>query len=92
MTEIPEIYLDILQEKRAFAHLATVMPDGSPQNTPVWFDFTVAYPHARDAARHLLTRLKQHHPAIFQADKAATPHVGKPLQRGRSHPRRRTPC
>jgi Pyridoxamine 5'-phosphate oxidase len=40
MTEIPEIYLDLLLEKRTFAHLATVMPDGSPQNTPVWFDFT----------------------------------------------------
>src|SRR5258708_12963487 len=40
MTEIPAVYLDLLLEKRAFAHLATVMPDGSPQNTPVWFDFT----------------------------------------------------
>ena len=39
MTEIPEIYLDLLLEKKAFAHLATVMPDGSPQNTPVWFDY-----------------------------------------------------
>jgi PPOX class probable F420-dependent enzyme len=39
MTAIPEAYLDLLLEKRAFAHLATVMPDGSPQNTPVWFDF-----------------------------------------------------
>ena len=27
-------------EKKALAHLATVMPDGSPQNTPVWFDYT----------------------------------------------------
>lgn len=40
MTEIPESYLDLLTEKKAFAHLATVMPDGSPQNTPVWFDYT----------------------------------------------------
>ena len=40
MTEIPEIYMDLLLEKKALAHLATVMPDGSPQNTPVWFDFT----------------------------------------------------
>ena len=40
MTEIPGIYLDLLQEKKALAHLATVMPDGSPQNTPVWFDYT----------------------------------------------------
>ena len=39
MTEIPAVYMDLLLEKKAFAHLATVMPDGSPQNTPVWFDF-----------------------------------------------------
>ena len=35
---IPEKYLDLMQ-KRAFAHLATLMPDGSPQVTPVWFDY-----------------------------------------------------
>ncbi len=40
MTEIPDIFLDLLQQKKALAHLATVMPDGSPQNTPVWFDYT----------------------------------------------------
>lgn len=34
---IPEKYADLL-EKRAFAHLATLMPDGSPQVTPVWVD------------------------------------------------------
>ena len=39
MTEIPTVYMDLLLEKKALAHLATVMPDGSPQNTPVWFDF-----------------------------------------------------
>ena len=39
MTEIPDIYLDLLLQKKAFAHLATVMADGSPQNTPVWFDY-----------------------------------------------------
>lgn len=33
-----EKYADLLQEKKAFASLATVMPDGSPQVTPVWFD------------------------------------------------------
>jgi PPOX class probable F420-dependent enzyme len=35
---IPDKYLDLF-EKRAFAHLATLMPDGSPQVTPVWVDF-----------------------------------------------------
>jgi PPOX class probable F420-dependent enzyme len=36
-TTIPEKYLPILTEKKALAQLATVMPDGSPQVTPVWF-------------------------------------------------------
>jgi PPOX class probable F420-dependent enzyme len=35
---IPEKFLDLFQ-KKAFASLATVMPDGSPQVTPVWVDF-----------------------------------------------------
>src|SRR5438105_4300739 len=39
MAAIPEKYLDLLTEKKAFADIATVMPDGSPQVTPVWFDF-----------------------------------------------------
>ncbi len=39
MAAIPEKYLDLLQQKKAFANLATVMPDGSPQVTPVWFDY-----------------------------------------------------
>ena len=40
MAEIPAAYHDLLTTKVAFAHLATIMPDGSPQVTPVWFDFT----------------------------------------------------
>jgi PPOX class probable F420-dependent enzyme len=39
MVSIPEKYLDLLQKKKAFASLATAMPDGSPQVTPVWFDY-----------------------------------------------------
>jgi PPOX class probable F420-dependent enzyme len=35
---IPEKFRDLLT-KKAFAHLGTIMPDGSPQVTPVWFDF-----------------------------------------------------
>lgn len=40
MATIPDAYLDLLQQKKAFAELATVMADGSPQVTPVWFDYT----------------------------------------------------
>ena len=34
---LPEKAREIL-EKEAFAHVATLMPDGSPQSTPVWVD------------------------------------------------------
>ena len=40
MASVPEKYLDLLQQKKAFAELATIMPDGTPQVTPVWFDYT----------------------------------------------------
>src|SRR5213078_1483972 len=39
MSVIPDNFHDLLQQKKAFAHLATIMPDGSPQVTPVWFDY-----------------------------------------------------
>jgi PPOX class probable F420-dependent enzyme len=39
MAIISEKYLDLLQKKKAFASLATAMADGSPQVTPVWFDY-----------------------------------------------------
>ena len=35
----PETFQDLLNdESKAFLYLATVMPDGSPQLTPVWFN------------------------------------------------------
>jgi hypothetical protein len=34
MAAIPAEYLDLLQQKTAFAHLATIMPNGTPQVTP----------------------------------------------------------
>jgi PPOX class probable F420-dependent enzyme len=40
MARIPDNYLDLLNQKKAFANLATMMADGSPQVTPVWFDYT----------------------------------------------------
>jgi PPOX class probable F420-dependent enzyme len=35
---IPDSHLDLLS-KKAFAHLATLMPSGQPQVTPVWVDY-----------------------------------------------------
>ncbi|MBN1665784.1 MAG: PPOX class F420-dependent oxidoreductase [Anaerolineales bacterium] len=39
MQNIPEQYHDLLSaDTKAFLFLATLMPDGTPQVTPVWFD------------------------------------------------------
>jgi len=39
MKQVSEADLDLLaDETRAIAFLATIMPDGSPQVTPVWFN------------------------------------------------------
>nr|MBN1228824.1 PPOX class F420-dependent oxidoreductase [Anaerolineae bacterium] len=39
MDRIPEQFHDLISDaKRAFLYLATLMPDGTPQVTPVWFN------------------------------------------------------
>jgi len=38
MATIPEKYRDIF-DKKAFAQLATIMPDGTPHVSPVWFEY-----------------------------------------------------
>jgi len=38
MAEIPAEFHDLF-EKRTFAHVSTLLPDGSPQVTPVWIDY-----------------------------------------------------
>lgn len=40
MSVIPEKYLDLVSfEAKAYAHVATIMADGTPQVTPIWFDY-----------------------------------------------------
>jgi PPOX class probable F420-dependent enzyme len=39
MATIPASHADLLTTKLAFAHVATLNADGSPQVTPVWVDF-----------------------------------------------------
>jgi len=41
MEPVPDAYLDLF-ERKTFAHFATVMPDGTPQVTPVWVDYDEA--------------------------------------------------
>ena len=39
MATVPASHSDLLTTKLAFAHVATLNGDGSPQVTPVWIDF-----------------------------------------------------
>src|SRR5262249_60274863 len=39
VTTVPDGFNDLLTAKKAFANLATINPDGTPQVTPVWFDW-----------------------------------------------------
>ncbi|HYA97069.1 MAG TPA: PPOX class F420-dependent oxidoreductase [Methylomirabilota bacterium] len=39
---IPESHFDLFQQP-AFAHLSTLMSDGSPQSTPVWIELEGKY-------------------------------------------------
>jgi PPOX class probable F420-dependent enzyme len=39
MATIPASHADLLTTKKAFANVATLNADGSPQVTPVWVDF-----------------------------------------------------
>jgi PPOX class probable F420-dependent enzyme len=56
MTDIPEGFLDLLTTKKAIAHLATLQPDGSPQVTPVWFDYTDGVIHVNTAKGRIKAR------------------------------------
>jgi len=38
MASIPAEFHDLF-EKRTFAHISTLLPDGAPQTTPVWVDY-----------------------------------------------------
>ena len=56
MATIPDSYLDLLQQKKAFADLATVMADGSPQVTPVWFDYADGFIRVNTARGRVKSR------------------------------------
>jgi len=57
MVAIPTQFLDLLQpQKKTLASLATVMADGSPQVTPVWFDYDGGLVRVNSAKGRVKTR------------------------------------
>lgn len=63
---IPEKYLDLF-EKKTFANLVTLMPDGSPQVTPVWVDFDGTYVIINSARGRQKDKNMKHNPAVALA-------------------------
>jgi PPOX class probable F420-dependent enzyme len=62
--QIPEEFVDLLTTKKAFAHVATVMPDGSPQVTPVWIDYDGEYVLVNSAAGRRKDKNMEERPTI----------------------------
>ena len=63
---IPEQYLDLLK-KKAVANLATLMPDGSPQVTPVWVDFDGVHIRINSARGRLKDKNMKRNPLVALA-------------------------
>ncbi len=62
-TSIPEQFMDLIQ-KPAFANLATVMKDGSPHVTPVWFDYDGNHIRINSAKGRVKDRNMRHNPKV----------------------------
>jgi PPOX class probable F420-dependent enzyme len=63
---IPQQYLDLFR-KKAFAHLATIMPDGRPQVTPVWCDFDGTFVQINSAKGRVKDRNMRRDPRVTLA-------------------------
>ena len=66
MTTIPSGYKDLL-EKKAFASLATVNVDGTPQVTPVWFDWDGSHLRVNTAKGRIKDKNMRSRPTVALA-------------------------
>jgi PPOX class probable F420-dependent enzyme len=68
MKLVPDSHRDLLaDETKAFAFLATTMPDGTPQVTPVWFDTEGERIRVNTARGRVKDLNMSHRPAIALA-------------------------
>lgn len=65
MKQIPDSYKDLLtDEARALAYLATLMPNGTPQLTPLWFDSDGKYIFINSAKGRVKDKNMRAHPQV----------------------------
>lgn len=63
--QIPERFADLLtREKKAFAFLALVKSDGTPQVTPIWFDYDGTHFIFDTARGRLKDRIMHRRPVV----------------------------
>ena len=63
---VPDNFKDLFQ-KKAFANLATVMSDGGPQVTPVWFDWDGSHIRVNSAKGRVKDRNMRRTPKVALA-------------------------
>jgi len=73
---IPENVKDLLaRDKKAFAFLALVKSDGSPQVTPIWFDYDGTHFIFNTARGRLKDKIMRRHPRVaFDIPDPANPY------------------
>jgi PPOX class probable F420-dependent enzyme len=65
VVKIPEEYASLLAWKtKALANLALVMKDGTPQVTPLWFDFDGTFIIINTARGRVKDRILRRHPHV----------------------------
>lgn len=68
MFSIPEKFTDLFaREKKALAFLALVKQDGSPQVTPVWFDYDGTHIIINTARGRVKDKILRRHPRVAVA-------------------------
>ena len=68
MSVIPEKFADLLtREKKAFAFLALVKQNGTPQVTPVWFDYDGTHIIINTARGRVKDKILKRHPTVALA-------------------------
>jgi PPOX class probable F420-dependent enzyme len=74
--QIPTKFLDLMtRDKRAFAHLALVKQDGTPQVTPIWFDYDGTHFIFNTARGRVKDKILHRHPAVaFAISDPANPY------------------
>ena len=68
MIEIPASHIDLVSdETKSFAFLATSMADGTPQVTPVWFNYRDGFLYINSAEGRTKDRNMQERPTVAVA-------------------------